>query len=106
MACQASFLSALRAWTYGVTLWLRLGEVFYRRRRRGGLGGVPRREPTRTSCRRRCSGCRGRPGPPSRSEEHTSELQSRQYLVCRLLLGKKKAMQSLPSRKVTERPRL
>src|SRR3712207_8855158 len=24
-----------------------------------------------------------------RSEEHTSELQSRQYLVCRLLLGKK-----------------
>src|SRR3712207_8818785 len=26
----------------------------------------------------------------SRSEEHTSELQSRQYLVCRLLLGKKK----------------
>src|SRR5947209_16276387 len=28
-------------------------------------------------------------GPP-RSEEHTSELQSRQYLVCRLLLEKKK----------------
>src|SRR3712207_7231005 len=25
----------------------------------------------------------------ARSEEHTSELQSRQYLVCRLLLGKK-----------------
>src|SRR5258707_7334526 len=30
---------------------------------------------------------RGRP----RSEEHTSELQSRQYLVCRLLLVKKKS---------------
>src|SRR5438445_7070944 len=35
------------------------------------------------------------PGHPSsktdrRSEEHTSELQSRQYLVCRLLLEKKK----------------
>src|SRR5947209_13711902 len=29
----------------------------------------------------------------SRSEEHTSELQSRQYLVCRLLLGKKKEKQ-------------
>src|SRR3712207_8809256 len=35
-------------------------------------------------------------GPPAsgvtdfRSEEHTSELQSRQYLVCRLLLEKKK----------------
>src|SRR3712207_8964661 len=28
----------------------------------------------------------------SRSEEHTSELQSRQYLVCRLLLEKKKIM--------------
>src|SRR3712207_8257552 len=28
--------------------------------------------------------------PPLRSEEHTSELQSRQYLVCRLLLEKKK----------------
>src|SRR5215203_1565814 len=28
--------------------------------------------------------------PRSRSEEHTSELQSRQYLVCRLLLEKKK----------------
>src|SRR3712207_7896350 len=27
---------------------------------------------------------------PDRSEEHTSELQSRQYLVCRLLLEKKK----------------
>src|SRR3712207_7340977 len=34
-----------------------------------------------------------RPGHPytrMRSEEHTSELQSRQYLVCRLLLEKKK----------------
>src|SRR3712207_7304112 len=30
------------------------------------------------------------PGQAHRSEEHTSELQSRQYLVCRLLLEKKK----------------
>src|SRR3712207_7997537 len=29
-------------------------------------------------------------GSAARSEEHTSELQSRQYLVCRLLLEKKK----------------
>src|SRR3712207_8526889 len=29
-----------------------------------------------------------------RSEEHTSELQSRQYLVCRLLLEKKKKLES------------
>src|SRR3712207_7304663 len=28
-------------------------------------------------------------GKGTRSEEHTSELQSRQYLVCRLLLAKK-----------------
>src|SRR3712207_7694162 len=31
-----------------------------------------------------------RPETCPRSEEHTSELQSRQYLVCRLLLEKKK----------------
>src|SRR3712207_6849225 len=31
--------------------------------------------------------------PAVRSEEHTSELQSRQYLVCRLLLEKKKLLQ-------------
>src|SRR2546421_1655334 len=34
--------------------------------------------------------CRGR--PPWRSEEHTSELQSRSDLVCRLLLEKKKKL--------------
>src|SRR3712207_6934968 len=33
---------------------------------------------------------RPRGNAPPRSEEHTSELQSRQYLVCRLLLEKKK----------------
>src|SRR3712207_8816220 len=33
---------------------------------------------------------RGGDRGPERSEEHTSELQSRQYLVCRLLLEKKK----------------
>src|SRR5258707_9834823 len=34
--------------------------------------------------------------PDRRSEEHTSELQSRQYLVCRLLLEKKKTKICLP----------
>src|SRR5258707_11633345 len=34
----------------------------------------------------------------ARSEEHTSELQSRQYLVCRLLLEKKKKTPSFESR--------
>src|SRR5215203_7146363 len=41
-------------------------------------------EPRRPGWRRRGA------GRPRRSEEHTSELQSRQYLVCRLLLEKKK----------------
>src|SRR3712207_8540910 len=35
-------------------------------------------------------------GDGERSEEHTSELQSRQYLVCRLLLEKKKYSISMP----------
>src|SRR5258707_9296852 len=34
--------------------------------------------------------CVNEPMEENRSEEHTSELQSRQYLVCRLLLEKKK----------------
>src|SRR5215217_9143240 len=53
------------------------------------------------SCRRCCTSggsrswsCRRRAARSdrwrTRSEEHTSELQSRQYLVCRLLLEKKK----------------
>src|SRR3712207_8071586 len=55
--------------------------------------------PPAGSSRRRCcpscsTSCRSAGGSPrparGRSEEHTSELQSRQYLVCRLLLEKKK----------------
>src|SRR3712207_6887469 len=54
------------------------------------LDRVPllRRPPRRR--RERGGGRVGRRGPGLRSEEHTSELQSRQYLVCRLLLEKKK----------------
>src|SRR3712207_9545200 len=47
-----------------------------------------RRDPT-TAARARAGHLPNR-GVPDRSEEHTSELQSRQYLVCRLLLEKKK----------------
>src|SRR3712207_7595459 len=36
-------------------------------------------------------------GIDTRSEEHTSELQSRQYLVCRLLLEKKKGKEQARS---------
>src|SRR2546427_6579436 len=43
---------------------------------------------------RRCSS----PNPSSRSEEHTSELQSQSNLVCRLLLEKKKTRSCRPSR--------
>src|SRR3712207_8853539 len=52
---------------------------------RGGALRRPRGAPapsTRSRAGRRRGG--------ERSEEHTSELQSRQYLVCRLLLEKKK----------------
>src|SRR3712207_8839301 len=50
---------------------------------------APVRACTPPPARRRCA---LRPaGFSARSEEHTSELQSRQYLVCRLLLEKKKS---------------
>src|SRR2546422_3633269 len=56
------------------------------------------RRPTTNSCRARRSAWRIRSRPvaslphhgQTRSEEHTSELQSRLHLVCRLLLEKKK----------------
>src|SRR3712207_8798387 len=48
----------------------------------GALGLAPRAH--------RTAGERADAALPRRSEEHTSELQSRQYLVCRLLLEKKK----------------
>src|SRR2546422_2194169 len=54
-------------------------------------GPCPRAWP-RTSPRRPCGSARPFPLPspsPPRSEEHTSELQSRLHLVCRLLLEKK-----------------
>src|SRR3712207_8786369 len=59
--------------------------------RRAGQSAAasPRRyRATRAVAWRRAS--RSRPASSARSEEHTSELQSRQYLVCRLLLEKKK----------------
>src|SRR6476620_12799282 len=50
-----------------------------------------RGRPPRPACPRTSVASTAAASPPSRrSEEHTSELQSRQYLVCRLLLEKKK----------------
>src|SRR3712207_6943661 len=66
-------------------------------RRAGGQalppGLPPRAARARAQCRRGRAPAVQRqhvPGRRPRSEEHTSELQSRQYLVCRLLLEKKK----------------
>src|SRR5258707_3953322 len=52
---------------------------------------IPSRSLPRRSGRTAGSGpsAAARGGTSARSEEHTSELQSRQYLVCRLLLEKK-----------------
>src|SRR3712207_7444652 len=55
--------------------------------------GEPRIEadhPHSVFCKGEGKTCRGEHQRGVRSEEHTSELQSRQYLVCRLLLEKKK----------------
>src|SRR2546425_8990300 len=70
------------------TLFRSSGRMDLRGRRRPGQAGEQQGEdcPLRASPR---TGLRGR-SPRSRSEEHTSELQSLAYLVCRLLLEKKK----------------
>src|SRR3712207_8884290 len=69
------------------------------RKQRRRRGAPPARRARRRSCGRAAplgSAWAGRAardavrGGGRRSEEHTSELQSRQYLVCRLLLEKKK----------------
>src|SRR3712207_8001962 len=60
-----------------------------RRRRRGRRGGGHTDHPVAAERRRPCRAVQS-DAVAARSEEHTSELQSRQYLVCRLLLEKKK----------------
>src|SRR3712207_8212678 len=69
-------------------IWeLRPGRERIRRPRRRARRGLGRRHRHRHASRG--AGARLR-AVLHRSEEHTSELQSRQYLVCRLLLEKKK----------------
>src|SRR5687767_15235820 len=77
-----------RSTLFPYTTLFRSGRMA-RGNRRGRLGrattiSLPRRPAARR--RTRCDGPSGR----ARSEEHTSELQSLAYLVCRLLLEKKK----------------
>src|SRR5687768_18049557 len=57
-------------------------------------GIIARSSPRTSSTGSRCSG-RNPTSRPSRSEEHTSELQSRLQLVCRLLLEKKNTWSAL-----------
>src|SRR3712207_7975253 len=72
----------------------RPGADRLRRCRAGVRGEAERRHAERDGgrrLRRRAGQLPGREHDlAARSEEHTSELQSRQYLVCRLLLEKKK----------------
>src|SRR3712207_6927353 len=76
-----------RSTLFPYTTLFRSSRAAPRARRRTRRGGRPcrpargRSEPARRG---------GRSPSRARSEEHTSELQSRQYLVCRLLLEKKK----------------
>src|SRR5947209_9973437 len=66
--------------------------------------GVGRR--TSRRCARRCDAAAARAARIAlhlRSEEHTSELQSRQYLVCRLLLEKKKKTEKTMTEQVPVR---
>src|SRR3712207_8416848 len=56
----------------------------------GSRRQLPGARRTRTPSSPQTGGPKLTNGIPGRSEEHTSELQSRQYLVCRLLLEKKK----------------
>src|SRR3712207_7460118 len=69
-------------------------------------GSNRRRRPKRPQPRARRPSSLLRPARPSispkRSEEHTSELQSRQYLVCRLLLEKKKKTNNEATHLVSE----
>src|SRR5258707_3625627 len=86
-----------RSTLFPYTTLFRSGTVSQRRRHAAGAGAAARRARcarlplSKWSADRRLASCRSVAlvDDPGRSEEHTSELQSRQYLVCRLLLEKK-----------------
>src|SRR2546425_4394424 len=70
----------------GVSHTLTVGYISGRRKPNATFSGMSRAEYFQTDA----AVNQGNSGGPMRSEEHTSELQSLAYLVCRLLLGKKK----------------
>src|SRR2546422_7490150 len=71
----------------------KLAGVPQRRSRGVRCGGIGRLT-SKVAPRRTVDSTRTDPPNISRSEEHTSELQSRLHLVCRLLLEKKKKTQT------------
>src|SRR3712207_8874040 len=83
------YTTLFRSWR-GVLRSARVGTAGGTRR---AAGGCQSRSPGVLRGRARRPR-RGDSMPGARSEEHTSELQSRQYLVCRLLLEKKKTIDS------------
>src|SRR5690554_5014862 len=66
--------------------------------------GAARRAHRQPGCRYRSGGDHRPGGPGERSEEHTSELQSRPHLVCRLLLANRhhRAPHSFPTRRSSD----
>src|SRR6266511_697304 len=90
-------LEALQAWPQQAETRLRSLERRIHHRDKGGITlalrihHIHEQHLRFTPCSRRAPTPLGRLGSPfGRSEEHTSELQSRENLVCRLLLEKKK----------------
>src|SRR5690606_39665992 len=68
--------------------------TLFRSRRSRGASCSPAGSRCSRGSRSSASGSRGSCSRGTRSEEHTSELQSRENLVCRLLLEKKKYLYS------------
>src|SRR3712207_8649338 len=78
------YTTLFRSPAHGGCGWLQVPQRPVRACCRGRSLGRPQQRNQEHSARDRLS--------RARSEEHTSELQSRQYLVCRLLLEKKKSI--------------
>src|SRR2546429_3227062 len=82
------YTTLFRSWTHRM-----------RRHHSHHRGATPTSEPSLDRSTRYC-----RPDP-ARSEEHTSELQSRLHLVCRLLLEKKKKNNKTPDTRIKKKPK-
>src|SRR3712207_8337947 len=95
MLCCLFFLMIRRpprSTLFPYTTLFRSASGSYRGGRRGLVEEVQRRACRRLRCRLFAwsfANAEELVAGPDRSEEHTSELQSRQYLVCRLLLEQK-----------------